>query len=316
MTARLEGRAGWLVRAALATCVTLAVLCVVILKARPEAVLDVLSHADPIWILAALVVALASSTLQSAEALRWCLRGFDAAVPYRQVLAATAGNMAIKAALPAGTGEAARVAWLKRTCDVDPLRSTAAIAALLWLKLAGLAALALSGWAMLPVRDPVRGACVAAGALLVVLLPVAAVRWGRARAAHGASGWRRIPHALASTLARARPGALAIGAAHALLSVTLEIAVFAMLLHSLGGRVDVAEILASLPLVVVGAKVPVTILGLGTREGLTVILLAGTNAGEVLAGAALLFSAVKYVLPALVGSALTWHYVRRIAGGP
>jgi uncharacterized membrane protein YbhN (UPF0104 family) len=71
---------------------------------------------------------------------------------------------------------------------------------------------------------------------------------------------------------------------------------------------------AYLPLVAIAAKVPVTLLGLGTREVLVVVLLGSMAPAATLAGAAILFSAVEYVLPAALGAALTWSYARRILG--
>ena len=281
---------------------TAGVLLVVAWRIAPGSIAGALGQASLPWVLAAAAAALLFNTVQSAEVLRWALRGFGVDIGYGTALTATAGNMAIKAALPAGTGELARVAWLRRTCGVDPARSSAAIATLLWLKLLWLLAIALAG-ALVQGASAVTSAALTAGLCLVACLPPIARRLGR---------WPRVARALGS----ARPGAIAVCAAHALLAVAAEIGVFAMLLHACGGHVEPGALAAGMPLVIVGSKVPVTIMGLGAREGLVVLLLSGSSPGAVLAASALLFSAVEYLLPAAAGTVLTWRYVRRILGEP
>lgn len=297
-----------------AAVLTAAVLAVVLVQARPGPVLDALVEASPWWIAAAAAAALAFNTLQSAEVLRWCLRGFGVRIPYAKALAATAGNMAIKAALPAQTGEIARVAWLQRSCGVEPLRSTAAIASLLWFKVAALVAMAAAGLAAMAFEP--RWLCtvvilLAAGTACV---PVVLLCTGRSSVRADAAGWRRVPAAAAAAVSSAEPLPLAAGAALAAVSVGAEVAVFAMILVGLGGDADLPRILAFVPLVILGAKVPLTILGLGTREALVVVLLAGSGSSATLAAAGLSFSALEYLLPALAGLAFTWSYVRRIVG--
>jgi uncharacterized membrane protein YbhN (UPF0104 family) len=291
----------------LVTAVTLIILGFVLSKVRPGPVLDAISSSNLPWVVAAAIVALVFNTVQSAEVLRKCLAGFGQKITYKQSLAATAGNMAIKAALPAQTGEIARVIWLNKACNVDPVRSTAAIATLIWFKLIGLFALALTGWLLLDQRDPMMGAALLAGGILVVGLPVI-VAW-RGRATRRTTG---IPHAIAQTLGEIRPGPLALGALHALVAVAAEVAVFAMLLHGAGATLEAAELIGSLPIVIIGAKAPLTLLGLGTRECLVLLLFAGTAPENVLLATALMFSTLEYVLPALVGGLLTHGYVRRI----
>jgi uncharacterized membrane protein YbhN (UPF0104 family) len=298
-------------RTVAAALVTLGVLLVVALKVEPGPIIDALEGLSPAWVIAAALVALLFNTLQSAEAFRWALRSFGVRIGYGTALTATAGNMAIKAALPAGAGELARVAWLHRTCSVDPMRSTAAIAALLWLKLLWLLAISLAG-SLLVAGQAVTRIALLASLCLAASLPLVARRW--MREPDDARGWHRIAAALGRTTRAARPASLVLCGLHALLAVTAEIGVFAMLLHACGGRVDAVHIAAWIPLVIIAAKVPLTLMGLGAREGLVVLLLAGSSPEAVLAASALLFSAVEYVLPAAVGTALTWSYVRRILG--
>jgi uncharacterized membrane protein YbhN (UPF0104 family) len=250
------------------------------------------------------------STIQSTELLRQVLLGFSSKVTFMQALGATAGNMAIKAALPAGTGELVRVAYLSRACNVKAARATAAIATLLWLKLAWLFLLSIAGFSLLPSLLP--SLLLVTCLLVVILIPVLIVRTGRTMKAEERRGLRNIVPALARATKSMKAPGLVVGALHALLSTSAEIFVFGLLLHAVNGTVDPVSLLAYLPLVIIGAKLPLTILGLGTRELLVVILLSGANAPATLTAAAILFSAVKYVLPALLGAALTWSYIRRL----
>lgn len=298
---------------------TLGVLGFVVWKVEPGPIVDAIRGADFLLVLAGALVAILFHTVQSAELLRCMLKGFAHELAFRHALAATGGNMAIKAALPAGTGELVRIVYLSRVCGAPAAHSTAAVLSILWCKLFWLQAIALAGWIARPGRDSLLGAALAAGILVCTGLPAWAILRGRtlSRGRERSGAWGRLMAAIARAAADARPGWLAIGILHCLLSVVAEIGVFVLVLAAAGGPVDALAIAALLPIAIIGAKVPLTILGVGTREVLVVMLLASTAPDHVLAGAAMLFSAVEYVVPALVGAALTWGFVSRLTGsGP
>lgn len=304
-------------RAIAAATVTAVVLAALVWTVRPGPILDAMVRTDPLLLALAIAISLLLNTVQSAEVLRWTLRGLGERITFGQALSATAGNMAIKATLPAGTGELTRAAYLHRVCGVGAAPATAVVLAILWLKLCWLLAMAVVGWLLLPAGDWTHG-----GPLLAALALSAMLPWLLRRrpgpddgAAAEAKGWRGLPAALSVAMAGIRLLPFAAGALHGLLAVLGEIFVFGFLLHAGGVPPPLAATLAFVPLAVIGAKIPITLLGLGTREALIVTLMSGTASLAALAGAGLLFSAVSYVLPAALGTALTWSYLRRILAG-
>lgn len=301
-------------RIVLITTITVAVLALLAWRVDLYEVGRAMTGFHLTWLIAAAAVALVFNTVQSAEALRWMLRGYSIRIGYGASLAATTGNMAIKAALPASTGELTRVLWLQRAHGVSAARSTAAIVTLLWFKLLWLLVVATVGAWLHPGVPAVQRVLLTVVALVAVVATFAApallatVPGGE----EPEGGPGRVTHRVGRAMDSRRAGPLALGGLHALVAVAAEMAVFAMILLGSGATVDPARLAAGLPLVIIGAKVPLTLMGLGTREALAVLFLAGPVAPAVILSASLVFSVLEYVLPAALGAAFTWHYVRRI----
>ena len=93
----------------------------------------------------ALVVLLAGSDRAWVSPGQWggpALAGFGLSSRLRDTMAATIGNMAIHAALPVGTGNLGRVAYLNRVVGLEIPRTTAAVIIILWFKLLAMATMA------------------------------------------------------------------------------------------------------------------------------------------------------------------------------
>ncbi len=267
-------------------------------------------------LVAATLAALFFNTVQSAELLRWALRAFGVVVRLRVAVIATVGSLGLQGLLPVGAGAAGRVAYLARLHGVEIGRASVASALILWLKLAWLLAFAAAGWMARPTNQ------LAHGALLVVAL-VAVV----------GGGWLALPIArgLAGRFASGRVGALVValqrssasrhgGASvmavvHAGIAVAAETLIFVGLLVALSPDPDVLTALARFPLCVVGGRVPITLFGVGAREGLVLLLLRDVAAPAELLAAALAFSAVEYVVPAALGTVVTGPFLHRILEG-
>ncbi len=299
---------------AAATVLTLILLSWLLFKVQPRQVMGALSRGDPWFIGLAALLALGFNTLQSAELYRWTLRGFGLRLPYVEVLLATGGNLAIQGTLPGGTGHMMRVAYLNRKCGAPLAGATAAVVAGLWFKLTWLLVMATAGWALALAPPAVPGpllAALLAGMLFLTAAASPVTRWlgANTRLPGRAAG---AVNAVAESVSDIRGAAMSLGALHALLSVLAEVAIFAVIMHGLGATVDLALTAACFPLVIIVSKLPITIMGMGTREALTVLLFAGAAPPGVLLAGALAFSAVEHLLPTLVGILFTWSYLRRI----
>jgi uncharacterized membrane protein YbhN (UPF0104 family) len=291
-------RRRWIEQSLAALC-TVVVLGWVFSRVDLGRVSTALGHADPATLVAIAVFATLVNTLESAEGFRRALAVHGARVGYVAALKATVGNLAIFSAMPAGSGNLGRVLYLNRHHDVALGRGVAASATLLWLKLCTLFALSVLGASLTGSTELLRIA--APGLALSLALGMMASRlarlWLTRRGTRG--------HALASALAEpSKPDALALALAtvHAFILVLAEAAVFVWLLRAFGQSVPLAVVLARFPLVVIGSKVPITLMGLGTREALAVWLFSGWGPPESLLATTLSLSAVEQLLPAALGS--------------
>ena len=295
---------------------TALLLAAIAVAIEPRQVLASLSNGDPSVMGLAALMALGFNTLHAAELFRWMTRGFGVRLPFAQILVATVGNLAVQGTLPGGAGHLVRVAYLNRRCGAPLAGSTAAVVAGLLFKLCWLLGLATLGWALALSPPAVPGALLGLllfGALFLTGAASPVSRWLGAKVrlpGHAASAMA----AVAENVSAIRPPAIALGALHALISVLAEVAIFAIILHGLGAAVSLALVIACFPLVIIVSKLPVTIMGIGTREALTVLLFAGAAPPGVLLAGALAFSTVEHLLPTLVGTLFTWSFLRGLMG--
>jgi uncharacterized membrane protein YbhN (UPF0104 family) len=273
---------------------------------EPRQVVAALAGGDPLLIGLAALVALLFNTVQSAELQRWLIRGLGARAPYLEILTATVGNLAIQGTLPASFGHFVRASYLHRRCGVPLANATAAAVTGLWFKLCWLLALSVVGQAL----GRVTGLVLVAALVLTVAAPLLVRRLGGVPLGDGKLA--RAVAAVAESAGAVRPVPLLVGAGHALISVVAEVGIFWLLLLAMGVQASPAMLLFTFPMVILGSKVPVTPMGLGTREAMVVVLLSGVAQPEVLVAAALAYSVLEHLLPSLVGTVFTWSYIKRI----
>ena len=235
--------------------------------------------ADVAPLLAAVLVALAVNGPLSAWALQPALAAHGVSLPYRAALEATLGHLALHAGATAVVGKSARAAYLARRYGADTPSALRAELSLLGLKLVAL-------WALASV-----------GALL------------------SGHGWGAGSGALALALVAFwvhRRGAAVIQAFSLTLLMGLgQLGVFALALSALGASPPVASLLFWFPVGLLGAKLPVSVMGLGLRESLVVLLLRGSASPVALLGASLSFSAIEQILPGLVGLLFAPRFVEK-----
>jgi uncharacterized membrane protein YbhN (UPF0104 family) len=261
----------------LAVALSAALLWLLLRRLDSGAVARAFAAAAPAPLLAAACLALVVNLPFSALALRSALRAHRVELAVSACLRATVGHLALHALGTFVVGKGARALHLARAHGVEPGRAVAAETVLLALKLA--AALAL----------------MATGAL--------------------ASGELGLPTSLAISLAAGATlgaGAFALRRSVDLRQLVLafgwvfgmglgQVVVFALSLAALGAHVPSARLLALFPLCLLGAKLPVAVLGLGVRESVVVLLLSGAAPAETLLAASLLFAAVEQLLPGMLG---------------
>lgn len=72
------------------------------------------------------------------------------------------------------------------------------------------------------------------------------------------------------------------------------------------------KLLIFMPVVILLANIPITILGLGTREAAILFFFAGFGPGQDLLSLGILCSFIEYIFPVIVGASLTGHLLTKV----
>lgn len=240
---------------------------------------SLLAGAEVAPLLAAVLVALAVNGPLSAWALQPALASHGVSLPYRAALEATLGHLALHAGATAVVGKSARAAYLARRHGADAGSTLRAELSLLGLKLVAL-------WALASV-----------GALL------SGHGWGAGSGALALALVALWVHRRGPSMIRAFSLTLVMGLG--------QLTVFALALSALGASVPVASLLFWFPICLLGAKLPVSVMGIGLRESLVVLLLRDSASPVALLGASLSFSAIEQILPGLVGLLFAPRFVEK-----
>lgn len=296
-----------------------ALLAFVVSRADPDA-LTLRWDARAVGGLAAAVAMIAAA--QGLSAARWRLvLGPDDAPPWTRLLRLYLVGQFFSLFLPTSVGgDAVRAVAVSRGAR----RPAWAVSSVLFERMLGVAALAamlaLGGWAAPDVFRASAGratlgvgpgpAQVAVGVLLVALLAFAGwrmtARGGRARAlaAEAAALWTGLA---------ARPAAFGAALAASVGVQAAYVAAWAALAAGLRLPVGWGEMLVFVPLVSLAAMVPVTVAGIGVREGAWALLLApwGVPAADAVA-----FSLLYFLAFCLIGAAGGLVFAREGIGRP
>jgi uncharacterized membrane protein YbhN (UPF0104 family) len=282
----MEGRRGLLIRLT----VSAAVVALVWRQLAAGEVLGLLASA-PWWAFAVPTALMLTNAWLHALRTKLLLRAAGVSVPLWPLYGALLRAVFVGLVLPTGGGELAKVAMVGRLTG-RPDAALAALAAARLLELIPWSALLLFGLASGIIgHDPllVVTATIASSAFLgAVLIAAVGARLGPALA-------RRLPGRLGLFAERSAQALLAVGQQPALVAAALALAVpFALLnglaiwtaLHGHGIALRYIEVLAIFPAADVLTSLPITISGVGVREGVFVHVLAPFGVGEAAAVAA------------------------------
>ncbi len=302
---------------AVTTLITAGVLALLLTRFDGDSIVAALGSAEVSWLLVGLAGALVLRIFQAAELLRVALLAYGVRVPYRVALTTTVGSLGVQAVLPWGAGHTARIAYLSRAYGTDVSASSAATITIIWLKVILACSLVVVGWVALPEAPLAVGVSMLALVAVLAATPALAMKLGpRLIRRNGGTGrLARVGAALCRIEDNVRPAVLIGAGAHALFAVLANLAVFGVLLVAVGGPMAPLAILTYVPIAWLVARLPLTVHGVGTREAVVVVVLGSFAEPEVLLAASLLYSAVSFLIPALLGSVITWPFVSRIVRG-
>ena len=272
-----------------------AVTAVLLNKVDWTVVAEALKKADGRLLLGAFAVA-AVQPLLTAMRLNIYLKASQLAKPYGRCLSAILAAMSLNAVLPARGGDLVKVTFLE-----DDLRKLPPMVGVTILErvfdILILCLLALGG-AMLTdnptaTRFALLATCAPVGALLTLnfadKVPVV--------------GGKLATLAQACRTAMGRPRLLIGAWTVAIVCWTSNLLVMSLLLKAVGTSVGFGTVAATMPLAILVGILPLSISGMGTRDGALVLLLKGVAAPGIVLAGTLLYTAAVYWMLALIGLA-------------
>ncbi len=289
---------------------TAALLTLILWKVSPHALVEAMRGAQGAPLAAGLLLGLGFVTLKVIR-WGWLLRCVGVACTAAEALYSFLGGMAVGLVTPGRVGEVARSLYLRASDKgfvtgaalLDKLFDIAVIVAV------GAAGCAVGGYPGTAALMGVLAAGLILGPMLpepvldslIALVPVAALR--------------RMAAKLAAPLARLSRGQIALGLMQGALSFAatmIQFHVFLSAFDSSDRHVPFSATLFAFPLVVLSNLVPLTLSGLGVREGVAAYLLAPFGVpGAVAVNTALLVYASNSLLPGLVGALLAPRWKAR-----
>ncbi|TVS00476.1 MAG: UPF0104 family protein [Phycisphaerales bacterium] len=272
------------------------VLAVLVSVIDVREALRAIAGADPAWVALAMALAVVLTFMSAFRLRLFCLAAGEP-VGYRRCWSAVMASLTLNAVLPGRGGDFIKayfladrkgqgavllgVTLLERVVDVLVLAVLALIGALLAEMHGAAAAAALV-------------ACLPIGAFLALgfahRVPVVGAKLQRLGvAARGAAK---------------RPGLLAGATLLATVFWGIVVLIVWSLLRAVGAGVPIDATAGATPLAVLVGVLPLTISGIGTRDGMLVLLLRDYAPGELVFAAGLLYTAIAYWMLAALGLAL------------
>lgn len=283
---------------------TVTVLAILVQRADAAAILAAAGRLPTAVWMSALAIAAAFPLL---AATRWwiMMRAVGSPQPLRMLLACHLGICPVNLVSPSKSGDLLRALALRGRAAASDV--VAALIVERTFDVAMLCLFVLAGGALsgrIPATPTIILAICAGGVILAAVF---------------AAGRHRLPATVAAWLAEfgaalrrvvARPTLLAatasVTAAHWLLVGLLV----TLMLAGSGADVTLADTITAMPAAILVGMAPITLAGMGTREGAMLLLFASTAGPAQILAAGLLYTLLVYWLPALAGLPFTRSVLR------
>jgi uncharacterized membrane protein YbhN (UPF0104 family) len=290
--------------------VTLGLLGWVFYKVPWREVLSKAAQVDLSLLLVAVGLSIMANIWFGCEKYRLILRGLGVSLPQGEVILLKMGSLPIKSMVPMKLGEVARLAYLRRLHGVSWQKG--GVSVLLNLGATAVALFVLAGSASVPLGQS------AAPWLLVASLALGAAGAGglAGRTWSGFLGPRLRPMPGASSMDRVvknlGPRGMGALAAYSLLFEGTKLLNYGLLFSAMGIRPPWDQIFGMVPMLILASSLPVSLMGIGVREGGVLLAFAGRASEDSLVGAGIWLSVVEGIVPVAVGLVLLRSFLVRL----
>jgi uncharacterized membrane protein YbhN (UPF0104 family) len=282
---------------------------------------EVWSHLGQVrvWpLLLAGALSLLGNAWLTCEKYRLILRGLGIRMRLWEVVLMKLGSVPLKNVLPLKSGEIVRLVYLRRIHGVSYLKGGASVIVNLVCTLVGLGLLMLPGYVAL--MDE-RVAWVLAGLLGAVTLLAMGMR-GEGKEAEQARRPRDGERILARGLkgawqvaAELRPMGLARVLGYSISFEGIKAINYGLIFMAMGISVPWAQLSRSIPPLILLSSLPISVMGLGIREGGVLLAFSETTSEANLVSAGLWVSVVEGLVPLMAGLALLRPFLHSLLSG-
>ncbi|MEA1928087.1 MAG: lysylphosphatidylglycerol synthase transmembrane domain-containing protein [Candidatus Auribacterota bacterium] len=292
-------------------------------KIDPAAVLHHLESARPLPLICALAISFVTNCLLASLKWRFIVDRLGLTLSFRESFLIKMGSNPIKSLLPFRSGETSRVIYLKRRHNFSAARTTGSILIELSLNILIFLIFIVLGGVIFRVTLDGFIYLITGGLGAVIIIGLIASRTTPRRWVK--SSINRIPSprlrggletffTLHRFFSYREMGILFI---YSLLIQSGKLFTFYLIISAFGLALPASIYFIILPFSILIATIPITLLGIGIREGSLVELVPiySTISGAVILGPALIFSLVEYLFPALLGLFWTGRFTRGMLGG-
>jgi hypothetical protein len=311
----VKSSAQWL-RGIATLVLTVALLAFVLARVDLTAVWRILSAADPTKLTIITVLSLVAYAWLPTWRWQRTLQAMSHALPFGTLMFARFGSQPLKTVIPFKGGEAFRALWLRRRYAIPVLDGAASI--LFDMFLVAVAQLMFLALGLFLAGSELRHGFVPALLLLALGVGLSSPSFQRAIvqlatrmhqklgeiAEKLAHGFLRFPN-------RVRAHLIGIS----LLVELSEILSMWFCCWAIGLDVPMSAVLLNMPIVMGFTLLPITLSGFGTREIAIVYLFSVYGSAEQLTAAALLFTAIEFILPTLAGLLVLPSFISRLSTG-
>ncbi|MFH1876334.1 MAG: lysylphosphatidylglycerol synthase transmembrane domain-containing protein [Candidatus Omnitrophota bacterium] len=234
-------------------------------------------------------------------------------VSFKETLMIRSGCLPLKLILPLKTHEILKIAYLARRKNISVARAAHSLVLDKALNLLTLAGIMLVGTIIAPLPMPKLIPFIALlgmAALIFFTRPYdILVRYVKCLLPR----YTRHVEELASGMREIPAKEKAILAGYSLVYQSSEFLNTYLLMTAVGCFVPFSQILVFIPFVMLAGALPMTILGMGTREGLMIFLFAAYAPAATLMSAGILVSLVEHLLPVIFGLIFLFPFIRGLS---
>lgn len=298
--------------------VTAILLFFIFRKIDPTALLHHLEDARPIPLIYALAISFITNCLLATVKWQFIVSRLGLTLSFREAFLIKMGSAPLKSLLPFRSGEASRVIYLKRRYNFSAARGTGSILIELFLNILIFLVFIVTGGIIFNISLDGLIYFITGGLGAVIIIGLIASRSTPRRWVRNLI--KKIPYprlrggletffTLHRFFSYREMGLLLI---YSLLIQSGKLITFCLIFSSFGIRLPSLIYFVILPFSILISTIPITLLGIGIREGslIKLIPLYSSIAGAAVLGPALIFSLVEYLFPAVLGLFWTGRFTR------